>query len=180
LFWICWKEKYLNALEDGETYWEKYWSLYIQSTSNILALSLSLLLLPLWSIEHLWNTLFHCSFLILGQSVGVLGWGISPSQGLYLHKHRINADISMPWVRFEPMITVFDRAKQFMPQTTWPLRSPVILFEYICNEIFLSLFLQIHIFVETEWRDRHMFMNSWEQTCYFLCRIWGPRSNGCE
>jgi hypothetical protein len=29
------------------------------------------------------------------QSVGLLGWGISPSQGLYLHteqhKHRINA-----------------------------------------------------------------------------------------
>jgi hypothetical protein len=27
------------------------------------------------------------------------------------HKHRINADISMPWVEFEPMIPVFERAK---------------------------------------------------------------------
>jgi hypothetical protein len=35
------------------------------------------------------------SFLIHTQSVGLLGWGISPSQGRYLHtgrhKHRINA-----------------------------------------------------------------------------------------
>jgi hypothetical protein len=72
LFWMCWKEQNLNALARGETYREKYWSLYIQSTTNIL--SLSFLLLPLWSIGQLWNALFHFSFLILGHS-GVLGWG---------------------------------------------------------------------------------------------------------
>jgi hypothetical protein len=31
-------------------------------------------------------------FLNLKQSVGLLGWGISPSQGHYLNKHRINGD----------------------------------------------------------------------------------------
>jgi hypothetical protein len=41
---------------------------------------LSLFLLPqFWSIRHSYNTLFHFSFLILGQSVGLLWWGISPS-----------------------------------------------------------------------------------------------------
>jgi hypothetical protein len=42
------------------------------------------------SIGHPWNALFHFSFLILRQSVGLLGWGISPSQFRYLYKHRIN------------------------------------------------------------------------------------------
>jgi hypothetical protein len=44
-------------------------------------LALSLILLPRWIIGHPWNALFHFSFLILGQSVGHLGRGISPSQG---------------------------------------------------------------------------------------------------
>jgi hypothetical protein len=56
-------------------------------------ISLSLfLLLPLWITENPWNALFHFSFLILRQSVLLLGRGISPSQGPYLntlqHKHR--------------------------------------------------------------------------------------------
>jgi hypothetical protein len=50
------------------------------------------LLLPLWSLTYLWNALFHFSFLILIQLVGLLGRGISSSQGRYLHKHRIDAD----------------------------------------------------------------------------------------
>jgi hypothetical protein len=41
------------------------------------------------------NTFFHFIFLILGQSIGLFGQGISPSQGRYLHreqhKHRIGA-----------------------------------------------------------------------------------------
>jgi hypothetical protein len=57
------------------------------------SLSLSFLLLPLWNIGHPWNPLLHFSFLIIRQSVGLLGRGISTSQGRYLHKHRINADI---------------------------------------------------------------------------------------
>jgi hypothetical protein len=61
---------------------------------NVLSPSLfPLLLFPLWSIGHPWNALFRFSFLILRQLVGLLGRGISPSQGRYLYKHRINADI---------------------------------------------------------------------------------------
>jgi hypothetical protein len=51
-------------------------------------------------------------FLNLRQSVGLLGRGISPSQGRYLtqiqNKHR---QTSIPWVGFEPTIPVFERAK---------------------------------------------------------------------
>jgi hypothetical protein len=47
------------------------------------------ILLPLWSIGLV------LSFMIILQTVGLLGRGISPSQDLYLntgqHKHRINA-----------------------------------------------------------------------------------------
>jgi hypothetical protein len=49
------------------------------------------------------------------QSVGVLGWGISPSQGRYLHteqhKQNKNTQTSMPRVGVEPTIKVFERAK---------------------------------------------------------------------
>jgi hypothetical protein len=51
-----------------------------------LSLSLSFPLPPLWSIGHSWNALFHFSFLILRESVGLLGWGTSQSQGRYLYK----------------------------------------------------------------------------------------------
>jgi hypothetical protein len=54
-------------------------------------------------------------FLNLRQSVGLLGRGISPSQGRYLnteqHKQNEHTLISMPRVRFEPTIPVFERAK---------------------------------------------------------------------
>jgi hypothetical protein len=54
-------------------------------------LSLFFLLLPLWSTGRPWNALFHFSFLILRQSIGLLGWVSSPSQDRYLtHTHRIN------------------------------------------------------------------------------------------
>jgi hypothetical protein len=46
-------------------------------------------------------------FLNLWQSVGILWWGISPSQGRYL------THTSMPWVGFEPTIPAFKRAKTF-------------------------------------------------------------------
>jgi hypothetical protein len=51
-----------------------------------------LLLLPLWSIGHPWNALFH---LLLRQSVGLFGWGISRRKAAAYtgqHKHRINAN----------------------------------------------------------------------------------------
>jgi hypothetical protein len=66
------------------------------------SLSLSLLLLPFWSIGHPWSSLFHFSFLILRQSVEPLGRGISPSQGRYLHSttqiQSKRRETSMPWV----------------------------------------------------------------------------------
>jgi hypothetical protein len=43
-----------------------------------LSLSLSFLLLPLWSTGHPWNALFHFSFLILRQPTGLLVQWISP------------------------------------------------------------------------------------------------------
>jgi hypothetical protein len=73
------------------------------------------LLLPLQSIGHPWNALFHFSFLILGQSVGLLGRGISTSQGLYLHRTTQTqikrAQTFIPQVGFEPTVLVFERAK---------------------------------------------------------------------
>jgi hypothetical protein len=57
------------------------------------------------------------SFLIYTQSVGLLKRVTSPSQGFYLyteqHIHRVNTQISMPQVGFEPTIAVFERAKTF-------------------------------------------------------------------
>jgi hypothetical protein len=41
---------------------------------------------PTWSKRHPWKASFHFSFLIFRQSVGLLGRGISPSQGRYLHR----------------------------------------------------------------------------------------------
>jgi hypothetical protein len=53
-------------------------------------------------------------FLNLRESVGLLGQGISPSQGSYLtqtqNKHK---QTSMPGVGFEPTIPVFERTKTF-------------------------------------------------------------------
>jgi hypothetical protein len=49
------------------------------------------------------------------QSIGLLGRGISPSLGRYLHteqhKHNKHTQTSMSWVRFEPTILAFERAK---------------------------------------------------------------------
>jgi hypothetical protein len=55
------------------------------------------------------------SFFTYTQSVGLLGRGMSPSQGRYLHtgqhKYRINTQTTMPRVGFEHTTTVFKRAK---------------------------------------------------------------------
>jgi hypothetical protein len=67
--------------------------------------------------------LLFSSVVILSQTAGILGRGISPSQGRYLnteqHKHRINAytnHTSMPSVGFEPTIPATERAKTVL----WP------------------------------------------------------------
>jgi hypothetical protein len=43
--------------------------------------------------------------------VGLLGRGISPSEGHYLQKHNKRTQTSTPQVGFEPMIPVFERTK---------------------------------------------------------------------
>jgi hypothetical protein len=75
--------------------------------------SLFILLLPLWSRGHRWNVLFHFSFLILRQSVGLLGGGIglSPTQDTGQHKQNKRTQASIPWMGFEPIIPVFERVK---------------------------------------------------------------------
>jgi hypothetical protein len=89
----------------------------LQFYSELMHMFLSLFspLLPLWSMGHPWNALFHFSFFILRQSAGLLRRGISPSQGRYVHteqhKHRINAQSSIRCVGFEPTIPIFVRAK---------------------------------------------------------------------
>jgi hypothetical protein len=62
-----------------------------------------------WLYSHLLDIRRFFSFLKF-YTVGVLGRGISPSQGLYLHteEHR---QTSMPRVGFEPTILVFEWAK---------------------------------------------------------------------
>jgi hypothetical protein len=52
---------------------------------------------------------------LFGHLVGILGWGISPTQGLYLYTGQYNTEkpghTSMPRVGFEPTIPVFERSK---------------------------------------------------------------------
>jgi hypothetical protein len=97
---------------------EMFWTQYTLSLSLSLTLSLSLsfLLLPLWSIGHPWNALFHFSFLILRQSVGLLGWWINPLlRPLPTHRTTLTQtkhwQTSMLWVGFEPTIPAFEQAK---------------------------------------------------------------------
>jgi hypothetical protein len=56
-------------------------------------------------------------FLNFRQSVGLLGLGISPSQGRYLHRttqtQNKRRQTPIPWVLFEPTIPMFKRAKTF-------------------------------------------------------------------
>jgi hypothetical protein len=52
------------------------------------------------------------SFLIYIHSIGLSGWGISPSQGRYLRQTQNKCkQKSMLRVRFEPTIPVFQRVK---------------------------------------------------------------------
>jgi hypothetical protein len=67
-----------------------------------------------------WPPIF--SFMIILQTVGLLGRVMSSSQGFYLntgqHEHRINTytyQTSMPCVGFEPTIPASERAKTYKP-----------------------------------------------------------------
>jgi hypothetical protein len=73
---------------------------------------ISLALQPPWALAHAF------SFMIILQTVGLLGRVISSSQGPYLgtgqYKHRINTythQTCMPCVGFKPMIPTSERAK---------------------------------------------------------------------
>jgi hypothetical protein len=63
-----------------------------------------------------WNSPFHFGFLDLSQSIGLLGWVISSSQGLYLYKntekrtHTKTLNIHA-LSGFEPTIPASERAK---------------------------------------------------------------------
>jgi hypothetical protein len=85
----------------------------LRSLNLSFSLSRSLLLIPLWSIGHPWIALFYFSFLILRQSVGILGRGISLSQGRYLYKQNKHRQTSMTLVGFEPTIPAFGKTKTF-------------------------------------------------------------------
>jgi hypothetical protein len=63
---------------------------------------------PTRSIGHPSKASFHFSFLILTQSVGLLGRAISPTQG---HKQNKRTQTSVPRVAFEHTIPVFEQAK---------------------------------------------------------------------
>jgi hypothetical protein len=71
-----------------------------------------------WLYSPIGPWLLFFSFMIILQTVGLLGRVISPSQGFYLntgqHKHRINTythQTSMSSVGFEPTIPASERAK---------------------------------------------------------------------
>jgi hypothetical protein len=93
-------------------------------TSLSLLPLLTLLLFPLWSTGHPWNALFHFNFSIIRQSVGFHGRGISPSQGRYLHKHRLNVDIH-PCLEWDSnrRSQCSSKRRQFKPRTARSLCS---------------------------------------------------------
>jgi hypothetical protein len=61
------------------------------------------------------QNLFSETYESIGQLVGLLGRGIGPTQGLYLHTGQHNTEkrrhTSIPPVGFEPTIPVFERPK---------------------------------------------------------------------
>jgi hypothetical protein len=75
----------------------------------------TLITIYLWLYSPSLNLGRFFSFFFFSQSVVLLGRGISPSQGLYLHigQHKQNksTQTSMPQVWFEPTIPIFERAK---------------------------------------------------------------------
>jgi hypothetical protein len=93
-----------------------------QSKKSILDLCEILLTVTIHSFIHQWLCspllgpgLFLSFVMFFTQTVRLLGWVISPSQGRYLnkgqHERRTNAHTDMPWVGFEPTIPAFERTK---------------------------------------------------------------------
>jgi hypothetical protein len=138
-------------------------------TVHGISLSLSFLLVPLWSMGHPWNALFHFSFLITTQSVGLLGWRTSSSQSCYLH--RTTQTQNRCWVGFEPTIPVFEQAKtvHVLDRAATVIgctRNTFLLLLLLCNlcshtpslqqAITLLSFLLQHVIYSTSLCSRHI------------------------
>jgi hypothetical protein len=67
-------------------------NLYIYQRILLLLLLLLLLRLLSFVLSSMTSSELICNYGSYRQSVGLLGRGSAPSQGRYLHKHRINAD----------------------------------------------------------------------------------------
>jgi hypothetical protein len=66
----------------------------------------------MWALSYLHETLFHFGFLGLRQSVGLLGWVISSSQGLYLYTNtEKRTHTHTQTLNIEPTIPASERAK---------------------------------------------------------------------
>jgi hypothetical protein len=94
---------------------DRYFPTFICSLFNDAVSSTVYIHIHLFSVGHPWNVSFRFSFLILRQSVGLLGRGISPSQSRYLQRTTKTKNkrrhASIPWVAFEPTIPTFRRVK---------------------------------------------------------------------
>jgi hypothetical protein len=84
------------------------------------------LLLPLehrTSVKRFFSLQFHN----LRHSVGLLEWGVSPSQGRYLHKQNKHRQISIPRVGFKHTIPVFERAQSDRATTVISIHASSII-----------------------------------------------------
>jgi hypothetical protein len=118
------------------------------------------------------------SFSIYTQSVGLLGRGISPSQGRYLcteqHTHRINAH-RQPCLEWDskPRSQCSSGRRRFMPKTARPLRSVVVLLAGSWINTVLSQYKRYGI--TTNWEDLQSETTSlvcvWEMFGWNLCRV---------
>jgi hypothetical protein len=90
--------------------------LLISSSSSSLSSSSSSSSMALQLIARPWQFFFFLVSWFYTQSVGLLGKGISPEQGLYLHtrQHKQNTRIqtTIPQVGLQPTNTVFELAKK--------------------------------------------------------------------
>jgi hypothetical protein len=89
------KERFISR-HAGKSVTKYFYALYIviryrqsvlgrEHAVNILYLSIFIPVAPTWRIGHPRNAV-SLQFLNLRQSVGLLGWEISPSQGHYIHR----------------------------------------------------------------------------------------------
>jgi hypothetical protein len=121
---------------------------------NIFPLPLQPLLLFYFS-SPLGHTLEHRAdfcFIIILQTVGVLGRVVRSSQGLYLntgqHKHRKNTyayQTPMPWVGFEPMIPVSERAKAVHSLDCSATVADLLYYEYISQKVLHHARVQVFV-----------------------------------